>query len=66
MPGARPSRAAVANVLAAMRSQGVARCEVRVDRDGGFIVVPVDETPDALPSSGTPPRGKARSCDEVF
>ena len=66
MGAARPSQAAVSNVLAAMKAQGMDRCEVRVDRDGGFIVVPVDETPDALPSSGTPPRGKARSCDEVF
>ena len=66
MPAARPSQAAVSNVLAAMKAQGMERCEVRVDRDGGFVVVPVDGTPDGLPSGGTTQRGKARSCDEVF
>ena len=66
MGAARPSQAAVSNVLAAMKAQGMDRCEVRVDRDGGFVVVPVDEPQAALPSVGITPRGKARTCDEVF
>ena len=54
MGAARPSQKAVSNVLAAMKAQGMERCEVRVDRDGGFVVVPVDAANGPAPSS--PPR----------
>ena len=56
MPAARPSKASVANVVAALKAAGAAAVEVRVHGDGGFTVreVPVDTPPAPIPSS--PPR----------
>ena len=51
MPAARPSKSAVANVIAALREAGIEPGEVCVGPDGGFTVRPktVDELPAAAP-----------------
>lgn len=38
MPAAKPSQAAVANVLAALKEAGQTAASVRVSADGGFVV----------------------------
>lgn len=45
MPAARPSKAAVANVIAALKEAGEAVGEVVVDAQGGFVVRPKVDTP---------------------
>lgn len=55
MPAARPSAAAVENVLRALKAQGLIPAAVKVAADGGFVVeTRVDDAEGAGASS--PPR----------
>lgn len=45
MPSPRPSKGQIANVIAAMKAAGISIGRVRVDADGGFEVLAVDEIP---------------------
>ncbi len=38
MPAARPSQAAVSNVLSAMAEHGIVAQSIQIDADGGFVV----------------------------
>ena len=54
MPAARPSKASLNNVLAAMKSAGIAIGSVRVLPDGGFRVETVTVAESRAPASNVP------------
>jgi len=45
MPAARPSQAAVRNVINAMKAAGMEPCAIRVAADGGFVVETLQDKP---------------------
>jgi ribosomal protein S12 methylthiotransferase accessory factor YcaO len=48
MAAAKPSQAAVANVIAALAAQGLPISGVQVDPDGGFRVITATTAPESL------------------
>ena len=56
MPAARPSKSAVATVLAAMREAGLVPGIVRVMPDGGFEVAEHKQVDESEPRPGNLPR----------
>ena len=62
MPGAKPTKAAIANVIEAMKAAGLEPKEVKVAADGGFTVATQTQIDQSGDQSGTVPRkfGAAR------
>jgi len=58
MSAARPSQAAVKNVIEAMKAAGLKPCAIRVAADGGFVVETHQDTP--VPESQNAGQGGPR------